>query len=171
MTLDKAEIAKMKVAELKAELENRSIEVPKGREINLKLSLHFNQGAKKADLVALLEKQLDGSSGNGAAAEHEDSNDVADEIEKISAEDDLAADLEAPEEEDDEPEKESDDVKQEAMSQQDEVDVHAGDDPDLIAKDVKQEESDKDVEPKVPKGLSHKCRMLKTYCPNLNRRR
>ena len=30
MTLDKAEIAKLKVAELKAELESRSIEVPKG---------------------------------------------------------------------------------------------------------------------------------------------
>ena len=31
MTLDKAEIAKLKVAELKAELESRSIEVPKGK--------------------------------------------------------------------------------------------------------------------------------------------
>ena len=35
MTLDKAEIAKLKVAELKAELESRSIEVPKGKSSQL----------------------------------------------------------------------------------------------------------------------------------------
>ena len=37
MTLDKAEIAKLKVAELKAELESRSIEVPKGNYLVLKV--------------------------------------------------------------------------------------------------------------------------------------
>ena len=34
MPIDKAEISKMKVADLKAELESRSIEIPKGNTIN-----------------------------------------------------------------------------------------------------------------------------------------
>ena len=60
----------------------------------------WHLGAKKADLVALLETQVEGGASSTVgdappAAEPEDSNDVADEIEKISAEDDLAADLAA----------------------------------------------------------------------------
>jgi len=74
MPIDKAEISKMKVADLKAELESRSIEIPKG--------------AKKADLVALLEK-AEAPTSPPVQAEAENSNDIAQEIEKISAEDDL----------------------------------------------------------------------------------
>jgi len=129
MTLDKAEIAKLKVAELKAELESRSIEVPKG--------------AKKADLVALLETQVEGGASSTVgdappAAEPEDSNDVADEIEKISAEDDLAADLAA----DDDDKVKTENQDEASMGQ---LDVHAGEDD--LSKDVKTE----DVELKMPK--------------------
>ena len=51
--------------------------------------MFFSKGAKKADLVALLEKAELPSSPPVEAAEAENSNDIAQEIEKISAEDDL----------------------------------------------------------------------------------
>lgn len=88
MPIDKAEISKMKVADLKAELESRSIEIPKGNAANQWQVLILFQGAKKADLVALLEK-AEAPTSPPVQAEAENSNDIAQEIEKISAEDDL----------------------------------------------------------------------------------
>ena len=88
MPIDKAEISKMKVADLKAELESRSIEIPKGNAVNQQVGHFMFLGAKKADLVALLEK-AEAPTSPPVQAEAENSNDIAQEIEKISAEDDL----------------------------------------------------------------------------------
>ena len=57
------------------------------------------QGAKKADLVALLLKNEESPVAEADAAEAENSNDVSDEIEKISAEDDITKDLDEEDEE------------------------------------------------------------------------
>ena len=89
---------------------------------------------------------LDEKGASSTADEPEDSNDVADEIEKISAEDDLAADLAAADEEDK-------DVKTENAEETMGLDVHAGEDD--LSKDIKTEEDVKaDPEPKMPKGLN-----------------
>ena len=71
---------------------------------------------------------------------------MADEIEKISAEDDLAADLAAADEEEK-------DVKTENAEETMGLDVHAGEDD--LSKDIKTEEDVKaEPEPKMPKGLN-----------------
>lgn len=121
--LDDATISKMKVAELKQELEDRQVEIPKG--------------AKKADLVALLRKAIDSSPSN----EDGNSNDVSAVIAKISAEDDLTKELN----DDDDDEDDEEDTKMEELSavaepptangkekiEDDGLDIHAGGMEDL----------------------------------------
>jgi len=102
--LDEATIAKMKVAELKQELEDRQIEIPKG--------------AKKADLAALLKTTIDSQ----PSKDDGNSNDVSAVIDKISAEDDLTKDLN-----EDESEEKKDDEKEEKMEEET-LDIQAGDD-------------------------------------------
>jgi len=124
MPIDKAEISKMKVADLKAELESRSIEIPKG--------------AKKADLVALLEK-AEAPSSPPVQAEAENSNDIAQEIEKISAEDDLTK-----VDEDDDEEETAAEPKKDEKESGDGLDVHANEE-DLGTEEEKKESQNNDT--------------------------
>lgn len=133
MALDKAELTKMKVAELKLELEKRNVDVPKG--------------AKKADLVALLLKNEELPVMDADTAEAENSNDVSDEIEKISAEDDITK---VDEEDEDETKA---DMQTKTEPTGDGLDVHANeedlDTDEKNQKEIKQETNES--EPNEPK--------------------
>lgn len=131
--LDEATIAKMKVAELKQELEDRQIEIPKG--------------AKKADLAALLRKAIDSSPINDDG----NSNDVTAAIDKISAEDDLTKELN--DDDDDENDATAEPARTGAPAngdgkvkmEEDGLDIHAGGMEDL--QEGKNSEEQKEVKP------------------------
>lgn len=142
-THDDASIAKLKVAELKQELEQRNVDIPKG--------------AKKADLVALLKEATSGDA--SPIKEENNSNDAQEEVEPNSAEDleadleDLEADLEAVEQEskeEEDQEEEKEELKEKLVvedldiktedAQEEGITVHAD------SNDLSQEKKDETME-------------------------